>query len=173
MTTIFISSSTSFWQLLGYDRVCAAHPQNTCQTRHLHLKLQCHSRRYLYFYFGSFSLMMRFVVIGVPTTGVLLDTPSLGGLSTKTKESPLPMRQTSPCRMPTRYFKASGRADRCYTLLKGDLEVAVAKGNLILPRRNSTTGCSLVSCQGQLLLLLLCFFSGFCSGCCNCHHYSC
>ena len=54
------------------------------------------------------------------------------------------MRQTSPCRTPTRYFKSSGRADRYYTLLKGYMEVAVVKGNLILPRRNSTTGCSLV-----------------------------
>ena len=55
----------------------------------------------------------------------------------------------------------SGRADRYYTLLKGDLEVIAAKGNLIIPRRNSTTGCSLMSYPGHLmsypghLLLLL------------------
>ena len=73
----------------------------------------------------------------------------------KTKEPPLPMRQTNPRRTPTRYFKASGRANRCYTLLKGDLEVVAAKGNFIIPRRNSTTGCSLLSYPGRLLLLLL------------------
>ena len=94
-------------------------------------------------------------MIGVTTTGVFIETPSLGGLSTKTKESPLPMRQTSPRRMPTRYFKSSGRADRYYTLLKGDLEVAVAKGNLILPRRNSTTGCSLVSYPGHIIIIII------------------
>ena len=45
----------------------------------------------------------------------------------------------------------SGRADRYYILLKGDLEVIAAKGNLIIPRRNSI----LMSYQGHLLLLLL------------------
>ena len=76
-------------------------------------------------------------------------TPSLGGLPTKVEESPLPMRQTSPRRMPTRYFVVSGRASRYYTLLKSDLEVIVAKGNLIIPHRNSTTGCSFMSYPGQ------------------------
>ena len=87
-------------------------------------------------------------------------TPSLGGLPTKAKESPLPMRQTIPRRTPTRNFIVSGGANRYYTLLKGDLEVIAAKGNLIIPRRNSTTGCSLMSYPGRiipriLLLLLL------------------
>ena len=50
---------------------------------------------------------------------------------------------------------ALGGANRYYTLLKGDLEVVAAKGNLIIPRRNSTTGCSLTSYPGQFLLLLL------------------
>ena len=76
-------------------------------------------------------------------------------LPTKAEGSTLPMRQTSPRRMPTRYFKSSGRADRYYTLLKGDLEVAVAKGNLILPRRNSTTGCSLVSYPGHIIIIII------------------
>ena len=58
----------------------------------------------------------------------------LGGLPAKAQESPLPMRQTSPRRTPIRNFMVSGRANRYYTLLKGDLEVVVAKGNLILPR---------------------------------------
>ena len=82
-------------------------------------------------------------------------TPSLGGLPTKAKESHLPMRQTIPRRTPTRNFIVSGGANRYYTLLKGDLEVVAAKGNLIIPRRNSTTGCSLMSYPGHLLLLLL------------------
>jgi len=63
------------------------------------------------------------------------------------------MRQTSPRRMPTRYFKVSGRACRYYTLLKGDLEVVEAKGNLIIPRRNSTTGCSFMSYPGQIIIM--------------------
>ncbi|XP_014669914.1 PREDICTED: gamma-glutamyltranspeptidase 1-like [Priapulus caudatus] len=54
------------------------------------------------------------------------------GLPFKAKESLLPMRQTCPRRTPTRYFKVSGRANRCYTLLKGDLEVVVAKGGLAI-----------------------------------------
>ena len=41
-------------------------------------------------------------------TSVFIVTPSLGGLPTKAKEFPLPMRQTSPHRTPTRYFKVSG-----------------------------------------------------------------
>ena len=101
--------------------------------------------------------MMRFVVIGVTTTGVFIETPSLGGLSTKTKEPPLPMRQTCPRRLPTRYFKASGRADTYYILLKDDLEVVAAKGNLIIPRRNSTTGCSLMSYPGQIIIIIIIF----------------
>ena len=95
------------------------------------------------------------VDIGLAIPSVFIVTPSLGGLPTKAEESPLPMRQTCPRRTPTRYFMVSGRANRYYTLLKGDLEVIVEKGNLILPRRNSTTGCSLTPCPGQLLLLLL------------------
>ena len=93
------------------------------------------------FFVASFQLVFLFV------------TPSLGGLPTKAKESPLPMRQTSPRQTPTWYFMVSGRADRYYTLLKGDLQVVVAKGNLIFPRRNSTTGCSFMSYPGHLLLL--------------------
>ena len=46
------------------------------------------------------------------------------------------MRQTSPLQTPTWYFIVSGRADRFYTLLKGDLEVVVTKGNLITPRHS-------------------------------------
>ena len=65
------------------------------------------------------------------------------------------MRQTSPRRTPTRYFKASGRANRYYTLLKGDLEVVVAKGNLILPRRNSATGCSFMSYPGRIIIITI------------------
>ena len=115
--------------------------------------------------------MMKFVVLGVTTTGfsflfyhtipntittgVFIETPSLGGLRTKVEESPLPMRQTSPRRKPTRYFKVSGRANRYYTLLKGDLEVAFTKDNLTIPRRNFTTGCCLSHAQDKLLLLLL------------------
>ena len=92
-------------------------------------------------------------------TSVFIVTPSLGGLPTKAKEFPLPMRQTSSRRTPTRYFKVSGRADRYYTLLKGDLEVVVAKGNLILPRRNSTTGCSLKSYPGPIIIIIIMSFS--------------
>ena len=95
------------------------------------------------FFVESFQLAFLFV------------TPSLGGLPTKAKECPLPIKQTSPRQTPTWYFMVSGRADRYYTLLKGDLEVVVAKGNLIIPRRNSTTGCSFMSYPGHLLLLLL------------------
>ena len=50
---------------------------------------------------------------------------------------------------------ASGGANRYYTLLKGDLEVVAAKGNLIIPRRNSTTGCSLTSYPGQILYIII------------------
>ena len=71
----------------------------------------------------------------------LVVTPSLGGWPAKAKESPIPLGQTNPRRMPTRYFMVSGRANRCYTLLKCDLEVIVARGNLIIPRRNTTTRC--------------------------------
>ena len=63
---------------------------------------------------------------------------------------PLPMRQTIPRRTPTRNFMVSGGANGYYTLLKGDPEVVVAKGNLIIPRRNSTTGRSFMSYPGQL-----------------------
>ena len=65
------------------------------------------------------------------------------------------MRQTIPRRTPTRYFKVSGGADRDYTLLKGDLEVVAAKGNLIIPRRNSTTGCSFMSYPGQIIIMII------------------
>jgi len=65
------------------------------------------------------------------------------------------MKQIIPRWMPTRNFTVSGGANRYYTLLKGDLEVVAAKGNLIIPHRNSTTGCSLMSYPGRLLLLLL------------------
>ena len=82
-------------------------------------------------------------------------TPSLGGLPTKAEESLLPMRQTNPRRTPTRYFIVSGRAYRYYTLLKGDLEVVAAKGNLIIPRRNSTTGCSFTSYPGQIFIIII------------------
>ena len=60
------------------------------------------------------------------------------------------MRQTIPRRTPTRNFMVSGGANGYYTLLKGDPEVVVAKGNLIIPRRNSTTGRSFMSYPGQL-----------------------
>ena len=76
-------------------------------------------------------------------------TPSLEGLPPKAKESPPPMRLTSPRQTSTWYFIVSGRACRYYTLLKGDLEVVVTKGNLIVPRRNSTTGCILTSYPGH------------------------
>ena len=49
----------------------------------------------------------------------------------------------------------SGRADRYYTLLKGDLEVIAAKSNLIIPGRNSTTGCSLMSYPGQIIITII------------------
>ena len=65
------------------------------------------------------------------------------------------MRQTSPRRMSTRYFIASRRADRYYTFLKGDLEVVAAKGNLIFPLRNSTTGCSFMSYPGQIIIIII------------------
>ena len=61
----------------------------------------------------------------------------------------------SPRRTPTPYFVVSGRASRCYTLLKGDLEVVVAKGNLIIPRQNSTTGYSLESYPGHIIIMCL------------------
>ena len=95
------------------------------------------------------------MISSATNTSIFFVTISLGGLPTKAEESLLPMRQTNPRRTPTRYFMVSERANRYYTLLKGDLEVIVAKGNLIIPRRNSTTGCSFVSYPGQLLLLLL------------------
>ena len=41
-------------------------------------------------------------------------------------------------------------ANRHYTLLKGDLEVVAAKGNLIIPRLNSATGCSFMSYPGRV-----------------------
>ena len=84
-------------------------------------------------------------------------TTSLGDLPTRAEESPLPMRQTSPHRMPTRYFKASGRAIRYYTLLKGYLEVIAAKGNLITQLRNSATGCSLKSYPGHIITIIIIF----------------
>ena len=65
------------------------------------------------------------------------------------------MRQTSPRRMPTRYLEVSGRADMYYTLLKGDLEVVAAKGNLIIPRRNSATGCSFMSYPGRIIIIII------------------
>ena len=98
---------------------------------------------------------MRIVDFGCTTTGIFIVTPSLGGLPTKAEESPLPMRQTCPRRTPTRNFMVSGRANRYYTLLKGDLEVIVAKGNLIIPRRNSTTGCSFMSYPGQIIIIII------------------
>ena len=70
-----------------------------------------------------------------------------------TQEPLPPMRQTSPRSTPTRYFMVS-----YYTLLKGDLEVIVAKGNLILPRRNSTTGCSLWSYPGQIIIIIYYYY---------------
>ena len=48
----------------------------------------------------------------------------------------------------------SGGANGYYTLLKGDPEVVVAKGNLIIPRRNSTTGCSFMSYPGQIIIIV-------------------
>ena len=93
------------------------------------------------------------MISSATNTSIFFVTPSLGGLPTKAEESLLPMRQTNPRQTPTQYFMVSERANRYYTLLKGDLEVIVAKGNLIIPRRNSTTGCSFVSYPGQLLLL--------------------
>ena len=98
---------------------------------------------------------MRIVDFGCTTTGIFIVTPSLGGLPTKAEESLLPMRQTCPRRTPTRNFMVSGRANRYYTLLKGDLEVIVAKGNLIIPRRNSTTGCSLMSYPGRFIIIII------------------
>ena len=65
------------------------------------------------------------------------------------------MRQTSPRQMPTWYFMASGRAYRYYTLLKGDLEVVAAKGNLIIPRRNSATGCSFVIPRTIIIIIIV------------------
>ena len=91
---------------------------------------------------------------GCTTTSAFIETPSLGGLPTKAEESLPPIKQTSPCWIPTRYFQVLGRANRYYTLLKGDLEVVVAKGNLIIPRQNSTSGCSFLSYPGHLYLLL-------------------
>ena len=98
---------------------------------------------------------MRIVDFGCTTTGIFIVTPSLGGLPAKAEESPLPMRQTCPRRTPTRNFMVSGRANRYYTLLKGDLEVIVAKGNLIIPRRNSSTGCSFMSYPGQIIIIII------------------
>ena len=46
--------STSFCQLLDYNLVYAAHPQNTCQMRHLHVKFQSHSHCYFDFCFVLF-----------------------------------------------------------------------------------------------------------------------
>ena len=48
----------------------------------------------------------------------------------------------------------SGGANRYYTLLKGDLEVVAAKGNLIIPRRNSATGCSFMSYPGRIIIII-------------------
>ena len=52
---------------------------------------------------------------------------------TMAEELHLPIGQTYS----RRTFIVSGRAYRYYTLPKGDLEVVVAKSNLILQRRNS------------------------------------
>ena len=49
----------------------------------------------------------------------------------------------------------SGGANRYYTLLKGDLEVVAAKGNLIIPRRNSATGCSFMSYPGRSIIIIM------------------
>ena len=68
------------------------------------------------------------------------------------------MRQTIPRRTPTRNFMVSGGANGYYTLLKGDPEVVVAKGNLIIPRRNSTTGRSFVSYPGQLFIIIIIYY---------------
>ena len=73
-------------------------------------------------------------------------TPSLEGLPSK---SPPLMRLTSPRQTSTWYFIVSGRACRYCTLLKGDLEVVVAKGYLIVPSRNFTARCSLTSYPGH------------------------
>ena len=59
------------------------------------------------------------------------------------------MRQTIPRRTPTRNFMVSGGANSYYTLFKGDPEVVVTRGNLIIPRRYSTTGRSFMSYPGQ------------------------
>ena len=56
----------------------------------------------------------------------------------------------------------SGGANRYYTLLKGDLEVVAAKGNLIIPRRNSATGCSFMSCPGHRFIIIIIIIM-FCS----------
>ena len=44
------------------------------------------------------------------------------------------------------------QANRNYTLSKGDLEVVVAKCNLILLSQNSITGCSLTSYYGYIII---------------------
>jgi len=56
--------------------------------------------------------------------------------------------------MPTWYFMVLERANRYYTLLMGELEVIMAKGNLIIPSRSSKTRCSFMSYPGHELLLL-------------------
>ena len=53
----------------------------------------------------------------------------------------------------------SGGANGYYTLLKGDPEVVVTKGNLIIPRRNSTTGRSFMSYPGQIIIIIIIIIS--------------
>ena len=80
---------------------------------------------------------------------------SRGAAKTKAKESPLPMRKTIPRRTPTQNFMVSGGANRYCTLLKGDLEVVAVKGNLIIPHRNSATGCRFMSYPGRIIIIII------------------
>ena len=57
------------------------------------------------------------------TREFFLLTPSLKRFSTKTKASPLPMRQPNPGWTPIRYLKVAERTAKCYTSLKCDLKV--------------------------------------------------
>ena len=87
-------------------------------------------------------------------------TPSLDELPTKVEELHLPWFEIKVFLLlgglPTKCYELHlPRASRYYTLPKSDLEVVVAKGNLIRPRRNSTTGCSLTSYPGRIIIIII------------------
>ena len=94
-------------------------------------------------------------MLGCTTTSVFLVTPPLGGLPTKAEESPPTHKTDYPPPVANPEPHGLGGANRPYTLLKGDLEVVAAKGNLIIPRRSSATGCSSKSYPVLLIIIII------------------